>query len=312
MTHNDTDGFTHCDKRNAHQVPDGGFDVDRGDRVEASIGIALVDNGHAECPESLVTHERKCFYDKLTGKFARNFKAGKRAADKRELVCVCSCIDHQDRELHKTGDDGRDRGTDSAESRKPEHSVDQERVTDEVYDDRAKGGDHRDLGLAEIFQSAGICLCQTDRDKRGEHDMDVVNADVQDLCGVRRIAVSVEEQFDQERSGDHKRDDAQCRKDRIEYDLKAERVADALCVALAVILRGKDTHSGGRAEDEKIEHEDQLVGDGNAGDRVCTQITDHEIVQKVDEIRDAVLDHHRDGDHEKLLILIFIFFQCHE
>ena len=165
VTHNDTDGFPHRDERNAHQVPDGGFDVDRGDGVEASVRIALVDDGHAECPESLITHERKCFYDKLTREFARNFEAGKRAADERELVCVCSCIDHQDRELHKTGDDGRDRGTDSAESRKPEHSVDQERVTDEVYDDRAKGGDHRDLGLAEIFQSAGICLCQTDRDQ---------------------------------------------------------------------------------------------------------------------------------------------------
>ena len=142
--------------------------------------------------------------------------------------------------------------------------------------------------------------------------MDVVNADVQDLGSICRIAVSVEEQFDQERSGDHKRDDAQCRKDRIEDDLKAERVADALGIALAVILRSKDTHTGGRAEDEKIEHEDQLVGDSHAGDRVRSQITDHEIVQKVDEIRDAVLDHHRDGDHEKLLILIFIFFQCHE
>ena len=121
----------------------------------------------------------------------------------------------------------------------------------------------------------------------------------------------MQEEFDKERSSESEYEDAQRGKDRVEDDLEAEGIADSLCVAFAMILRSKDTHAGGRAEGEKIEYEDQLVGNGHAGDRIRAQFADHEVVQKVDEIADTVLDHHRNGDQKELLIYLFVFFKCH-
>ena len=148
VAYDDTYGFTHCNEGYTHEVPDGGLDIDRGDGVEATVGIALVDHGHTECPESLVTHEGQCFYKELTGKVGRHLETGKGALDEGELVRVFAGVDDQDAELDETGDDGRDGGTDGAESGETEHAVDQERVADEVDDDRAKRCEHRNLGLA--------------------------------------------------------------------------------------------------------------------------------------------------------------------
>ena len=304
----DTDGFTHRDERYTHEVPDGGLDVDRSDRVEASVGIALVDHSHAKCPECLVTHERECFYKELAGKIGRDLETGEGALDEGELVRVFSGVDDKDTELDETGDDRSDCGTDCAECRKTEHTVDQKSVSDEIDDDRAKRSDHRDFCLAQILKGPGISLCQTDRDQSDEHDLDVIDTDVQDLRCIRGVTFAVQEELDEERSSQCEGKDAQRGKDRVEDDLEAEGIADALRIAFTVILRSKDTHAGGRAEGEKIEYEDQLVSNSHAGDRIRAQVADHEVVQKVDEIADTVLDHHRDRDQKELLIYLFVFF----
>ena len=37
VTHHDAYGFAHCDECYTHEIPDGGFDVERGNGIKASI-----------------------------------------------------------------------------------------------------------------------------------------------------------------------------------------------------------------------------------------------------------------------------------
>ena len=50
---------------------------------------------------------------------------------------MLSCIDDQDSELHESGDNGCDSGTDRSNGRKTEVTVDQKPVADKVNKDRS-------------------------------------------------------------------------------------------------------------------------------------------------------------------------------
>ena len=84
--------------------------------------------------------------------------------------------------------------------------------------------------------------------------------------------------------------------DRIGDYLEPETVTDAFRVALAVELRGKDTYSRSRSEDDEVEDEYELIGDRDTRYRVGADAADHEIIQKINEIGQAVLEHHRNCD----------------
>ena len=78
--------------------------------------------------------------------------------------------------------------------------------------------------------------------------------------------------------------------------LGAEGVAHALAVVLSVVLGGEDARAGKAAEDAEVEHKQQLVDDGHAGHGLRAHLTDHEVVQKADEIGDDILDEDRRHD----------------
>ncbi len=213
-------------------------------------------------------------------------------------------IDDQDAELDESRDDGRDRGADCTELRKTEVSVDQKEVADEVDEDRADGCDHRDFRAAKVLKRSGVGLRQSDRNQADEDDLHVIDTDLQGLGGVGRIALALKEQLDQKWRTEGEDQNADRSEDRVEDDLETEGVTDAFCVAFAVILCGEDADAGGRTEDQQVEDEDQLVCDGNAGKCICADLADHEVVEQVDEIRNCILHHHRDGDHHQSLNIL--------
>jgi len=199
MSHYDANGFTHGNKGNAHQVPDRGLDIQRGHGVQATIGVALVHRGGAQCPESFVCHKRQGLQEEAAGEFLRDLEVGESAADERENIRVLSGIDHEDRKFHKTRNNGCDRSACRAQGRKPEQSVDQKPVSDQIDEDRAKGCDHGYFCTAEIFQRAGIGLRQTDGDQADEDHFHVADTDLKDLCRIGRIALALKEEPDQKR-----------------------------------------------------------------------------------------------------------------
>ena len=79
-------------------------------------------------------------------------------------------------------------------------------------------------------------------------------------------------------------------------DFEAEGIADTLVVVRARVLRGKDARAGDAAENAEIENEEELVGDRDAAHLQRTNLTDHDVVQKADEVGDGVLDNDGNDD----------------
>ena len=73
-------------------------------------------------------------------------------------------------------------------------------------------------------------------------------------------------------------------------------MAQSFVIAAAVKLCAENDGAGNTAKDGQVENEDKLVGDGHAGHLQRAHLTDHDIIQQVHQLRDAVLDHHRQGD----------------
>ena len=106
-----------------------------------------------------------------------------------------------------------------------------------------------------------------------------------------------------EESEDDKRDDRDAGADQ---QLKAEHVPHAVRILFPGELRAEDAGAGEPAEDGQIEYEDQLVRDRDAAHLLGSDPADHQIVQDVDELADAVLDHDGNDDRKDRLIKRFI------
>ena len=129
-----------------------------------------------------------------------------------------------------------------------------------------------------------------------------------------KLESALKEKTDQVRGKEREDQDTERGKKRIGYDLETERITDSICIAFAVVLRGKNADPRRSTENDKVEDKDQLVSDGHAGKRVRTHPSDHEIVQQVYEIGNTVLHHHRDGDQQKPRVEALILFgqiRCH-
>ena len=116
------------------------------------------------------------------------------------------------------------------------------------------------------------------------------------ICAGGGIAVAGEIKAEEEFvavSEDHRADQGDGDADQ---ELKTEGVADAVFVTGAVELGGEDAGTGGGTENAKIKHENQIVHDGNAAHGNGADLTHHDVIQHIYEIRDAVLNDHRDGN----------------
>ena len=76
-------------------------------------------------------------------------------------------------------------------------------------------------------------------------------------------------------------------------------MADTFFITLAEVLGCEDTGTGKAAENTQIIDEHQLVDDGYPRHLLRADLPDHDIVQHIDKIGDAVLDHDRDGNRKQ-------------
>ena len=84
------------------------------------------------------------------------------------------------------------------------------------------------------------------------------------------------------------------RQQNADNKFKPERIAHPFLAPLPVILGGKNPCAGNAAENADIEHCHKLVDNGNAAHLLRTHLPYHDIVQKADEISNAILDNNRD------------------
>ena len=103
-----------------------------------------------------------------------------------------------------------------------------------------------------------------------------------------------------QKSPKRKQRQRQCSHRQAHDDLKAEGMADAVMVTLAMELGGEDARTGGGAEHAQVEDHGQLVGNGHAGHGQLTYRADHDVIQQAYKLGDAVLYGDGNGDEQNL------------
>ena len=181
-------------------------------------------------------------------------------------------------------------------------AVDQQPIADQVHQHRDDAGAHGHQRLPTLAQAARVHLGQHEGRQARQHDAQVGFPIFEGAQEVAALGGFVQVQTDQRpaRQQEHRR--GARAQQHPDPQLISEGLPDALLIALAVILRGKDARAGEPAEDAQVEHEDQLIDDGHAGHGLRAHLPDHDIVQQADEVGDAVLHHdrHRDPEHHAM------------
>ena len=77
-------------------------------------------------------------------------------------------------------------------------------------------------------------------------------------------------------------------------------------IFLSKILCCKNPRSGHPSENTKIIYKNQLIDDRRTGHLLSTDAPNHNVIQKTDKIRNAVLDHDRycNGQNHQIKLLI--------
>ena len=174
----------------------------------------------------------------------------------------------------------------------PEVAEDQDVVADQVDKNGDDAGDHGDLRLADLAQGAAVGVAQGEGHQAQEHHMQVAQGVVHGGGGIGGGALAGQVQADERPAEGQENARAQGAEEHSHQNFEAEGVADALVVLPAHKLGGEDARAGGRAEDAQVEDEHELVDDGHAAHGDGAHLPHHHIVQHLDKICDAVLDHH--------------------
>ena len=103
-------------------------------------------------------------------------------------------------------------------------------------------------------------------------------------------------EHDPGRNGQHER----------EPELDAKDIPHAVAVALAEKLCAENARAGHAAEHAEIEYEHELIRDRHARHLLCADLSDHDVIEQTDKVRDAVLDHDRNGKRKNHGIECFI------
>ena len=296
LPHHDGYGGAHGEHDHAEQVPYGAVDVQRRHGVQSAGGIELGDKGHAQGPENLVEQQRGCRAEDLRCQFSGNIQAFIGAGQEPVFAGVQVGVNRRDQQLHIPGDHCCDGGAFHAHGRGAEMAEDQYPVAEQVGQDRADTGEHRNPGFPGLPQRAGIDLHQREGRKPPQHDIQVVAATAQGQVQVAAVAFSPQEGSDEAFAENQVDQNGRGADEYAEVHFKPEGVAHAVHVALAEELSAVDACAAHAAEHGQAEHHHHLVGDGGSRDSLCAETAHHHVVQQGNEGSDELLDD--DGDQQ--------------
>ena len=265
-------------------------------------GVALAQQCHSCRPQGLVEHQGDGLLGDAPGQLPRNTQGAVGTDDKGAFFLVAVGPEHDQGQLHKTGNDGGYGSAGASQLRKAQIAEDQQRVEAQIDQHGYNTRRHGRYGLAVFPQSAGIALRQRKGNQADEHDVQVFLGVAQTGGDLLGSALALEIEHDELLIQKQKHGNAHSGQGRAEQEFVAECVAHAPVVAAAEKLGAEDARSGDSAEDAQVENEQQRVGNGDAGHLLRADPSDHNIVQHTHKLRDAVLDHDGDGDGQSHFI----------
>ena len=271
--------------------------VQRRDGGNAARRIALHHGRHAERPERLVQQQRRAFQHDLFCKAFGNVERAVNAFEEREARGMRVRVDDDDQKLDEARDDRSDRRAEHAERGETELSEDQKPVEQQIDEHGGPAADHRNEGFARFAQGEGVAHRNRVGNEPEQHDEDILAAVFERGKKVALRAAFVQEQIEQRPVEKAENDERGGGNGGADEKLEAEHVPHSVRVPFSRELRAENARAGKSAEDRQIEHEDQLIRDRDAAHLLGAEPPDHQIVQHVYELADAVLDH--DGNDDR-------------
>ena len=305
LPEDDGDGIAHGNEGNIEHIVECLGNIVRRHGRQPAHRVTLREHGHTAGPERFIHKKRKCFDCDPPGQRSRHLEQPPPCADDEPVasgipVRPSGNID----QFHKAGQDCGRRSAGHAKRRRADLSVDQDIIAGQIDRHSEQPGFHRDNGLAGVSECCRISLRQRERQHSDIHHREVI------LCiGKCRLNISsaavfreiVRDQAVAEQQKDHCAE--RCQQERQDH-LHAEGVTHAFRIIFPVKLCSKDAYAGEAAEDAQVENEHELVEDGDAGHGICAETADHDIVEHVHEIRDALLDHDGNCDRQNFPVEI--------
>ena len=304
LAHHDGGGISGGDEGAEEEIGDGRIDVHRRDDLESADGIALVQHRHAAGPEKFVDHQRKSQPGHLPQHLFRDPQAAVQTDDVGIASGVAVGPDHHNAHLHHTGQYRRRGSPYHAQGRRAELAENEDIVKDQVDPHRHQTGFHRQNGLSCLTQRAGIDRRNDKGQQLHQHDIQIVLCMPHCLFQVKAAFALMEEEPDEDIPGKAQHRAEHRQNDKAEQQLHPDRLPDAFPVSLAVKLRRQDPGAGHPAQCAEVEDKDELVHNGDAAHRLRSDLTDHDVVQHGDEVRDNVLDQdrHQNGKYPPIEI----------
>jgi len=299
LAHKDAHGVAHGKEYHTGQIENSAGDIHGRYHIQPAGGVALVQRCHAAGPEKFVNQKGHALdHD--------GFQKG--GGDVQAFVCTNNigilflmdvhpaCNDDQ---LHIPGDDGGQRRAFHTHGGGSEMAEDQNIVAHKIDEHSYNAAHHGYHGLAGFPEGAGIDIGQGEGRKAPDHDPQILQSVFHSTCRGGGIAVTGEIQTDQRLTESQEEQSPGNSEKSADQHLEAEGVPDALVIPGAVELGGEDARAGTGTEDAEVEHKDQTVDNGNPAHGYGAHLADHNVVQKIYEIGNAVLDHNGHGDPEK-------------
>ena len=306
LAHNYAVCHTNGHKGNGENIPEGLGDVEGGNAVQTAEGIALADKSHTGGPEELINKQGQTLYEKGAYTLGGNTEVSVKSGHKGVAFGFQVGEKKHDCKLGKAGNDGGYGCAANSESGSAEFAEDEYVVQNEVYKNGHYARRHRKGGLCPFAERAGVALDESEGNKTYKHREKITAS-----CGHRGgrvgytgVALHIKTEKGISEKGE--KGNPEKGQSAAEEELEAEAMAHALVVFAAEILSAEYARACQRSEDAEIEDEEKLVGNGDARHLRSSHCADHNVIQHIHKVGDAVLDHHRHSKLYKARIQAFI------
>ena len=211
------------------------------------------------------------------------------------LGCFSGCQLQDNRTVINVYNCGQS-GAFNTHGRRAEMTEDQNVVSDQIHQHSGNAAQHGNSGFTGFAEGTGVSICQCEGGEAPDHNLQIAHAVFHGTCCGKGITFSCEIEPDQCGAQEQEACSSQKSDETADQNLEAEGVADSLMVLRTVELGGENTRAGTGAKDAEIENKDDSVDDRYTAHGNGAHLADHNVVQKIDKIGDAVLNDDGDGN----------------
>ena len=290
----------HGDKGDIENISQGLGNIECGHNGQTAHTVALRQHGLSPGPQGLVRKKRGPFLNARHRESLRHIQTSKSSDDKWQLFCMRVRPDHDKEQLCEPGYDSCSSCAHNSKGRRAEFSENKDIISQQIHAHCNKGSHHGRDCLLMCADNGIIGLRDCERQKAHAHDCEISCRCLQGQFRRSAAIIFLQVQTDQlfpvkceDRQACHSKHDCHNK-------LQAEGPPNAFMVLFPAVLSGENPDPRESSEHTQVPYKKQGVHDRDARHRIRADSSDHNIVQHIHKIRDAVLKHDRQSDRHSV------------